>query len=119
MLEEFGPSLYVADGPTVSFYGFPYTTRMAVARLADGSAWVWSPIALDPQLDQEVGQRGSDDPARPHDHDVCTAGEARGAGHEVLHPGPKGIRRRSPLGLLLYRPDGTKTRWPRTPGNAS
>ncbi len=24
MLEEFGPSLYVADGPTVSFYGFPY-----------------------------------------------------------------------------------------------
>jgi hypothetical protein len=50
MLEEFGPSLYVADGPTVSFLGFPYPTRMAVARLADGSAWVWSPIALTPEL---------------------------------------------------------------------
>ncbi|MEQ8861507.1 MAG: DUF4336 domain-containing protein [Pseudomonadales bacterium] len=46
MFTEFGPSLYVAEGPTVSFYGFPYPTRMAVARLADGSAWVWSPVAL-------------------------------------------------------------------------
>ena len=46
MFKEFGPSLYVADGPSVSFYGFPYPTRMAVARLSDGSAWVWSPVAL-------------------------------------------------------------------------
>ena len=46
MFKEFGPSLYMADGPTVSFYGFPYPTRMAVARLSDGSAWVWSPVAL-------------------------------------------------------------------------
>ena len=46
MCKDFGPSLYVADGPTVSFYGFPYPTRMAVARLSDGSAWVWSPVAL-------------------------------------------------------------------------
>src|SRR6185312_5943921 len=40
-LEQFGPSLYVADGPTVSFAGFPYPTRMAAARLSDGSVWVW------------------------------------------------------------------------------
>jgi hypothetical protein len=50
MLEEFGPSLYSADGPTVPFFGFPYPTRMAVARLSDGSAWVWSPVALTEQL---------------------------------------------------------------------
>lgn len=50
MLEEFGPSLYLAEGPTVSFYGFPYPTRMAVAKLADGSVWVWSPVALTPEL---------------------------------------------------------------------
>jgi hypothetical protein len=31
MLEEFGPSLYSADGPTVPFFGLPYPTRMAVA----------------------------------------------------------------------------------------
>jgi hypothetical protein len=50
MLKNFGPSLYVADGPTVSFYGIPYPTRMAVARLSDGSAWVWSPVALTDDL---------------------------------------------------------------------
>lgn len=54
MLEPFGPSLYVEDGPTVSFFGFPYPTRMAVARLLDGSVWVWSPIALTPARIDEV-----------------------------------------------------------------
>lgn len=46
MLTEFGSSLYTTEGPTVSFFGFPYPTRMAVARLSDGSAWVWSPVEL-------------------------------------------------------------------------
>jgi len=54
MLEEFGPSLYAADGPTVPFYGFPYPTRMAVARLSDGSVWVWSPVAMTEELANEV-----------------------------------------------------------------
>ena len=50
MLAAFGPSLYVADGPTVSFLGFPYPTRMAVVKLTDGGAWVWSPVALTEEL---------------------------------------------------------------------
>ena len=54
MLEEFGPSIYSADGPAVSFFGFPYPTRMAVARLSDGSVWMWSPIALTTELAEEV-----------------------------------------------------------------
>jgi hypothetical protein len=54
MLQEFGPDLYVADGPTVSFFGFPYPTRMAVARLSDGSVWVWSPVALSDELAESV-----------------------------------------------------------------
>jgi hypothetical protein len=54
MLAEFGPSLYSADGPTVPFFGFPYPTRMAVARLSDGSVWVWSPVALTEELANEV-----------------------------------------------------------------
>jgi hypothetical protein len=58
VLEEFGPSLYVADGPEVSFFGFPYPTRMAVVRLADGSAWVWSPIALTDELERAVDAIG-------------------------------------------------------------
>jgi hypothetical protein len=58
MLEEFGPSLYIADGPTVSFYGFPYPTRMAVVRLADGGLWVWSPIDLNSELERAVESIG-------------------------------------------------------------
>jgi hypothetical protein len=58
MLEEFGPDLYVADGPTVSFYGFPYPTRMAVAKLSDKSAWVWSPVALSEELASAVDAIG-------------------------------------------------------------
>ncbi len=58
MLQEFGPSLFSAEGPTVSFFGFPYPTRMAVARLADGNVWVWSPVALTTELAKEVQSLG-------------------------------------------------------------
>ena len=58
MIEEFAPSLYVADGPVVSFYGFPYATRMALARLSDGSTWVWSPVALTEELIELVNDVG-------------------------------------------------------------
>ena len=59
MLNEFGPSLYTADGPTVPFFGFPYPTRMAVARLSDDSLWVWSPVALTEELANEVQAIGA------------------------------------------------------------
>lgn len=59
MLEAFGPSLYVAKGPTVSFYGFPYPTRMAVVRLSDGALWVWSPVALTDALVAAVEALGA------------------------------------------------------------
>jgi hypothetical protein len=54
MLVPFGQDLYYADGPTVSFHGFPYPTRMAVARLSTGRVWVWSPIALTRELGDAV-----------------------------------------------------------------
>ena len=58
MLEAFGPSIYVADGPTVPFLGIPYPTRMAVVRLSDGSTWVWSPVALNDALANAVDAIG-------------------------------------------------------------
>jgi len=58
MLKAFGPFLFVADGPAVSFFGFPYPTRMAVAQLTDGSAWVWSPVALTEELARAVENIG-------------------------------------------------------------
>lgn len=58
MLNQFGPYLYVAEGPTVSFYGFSYPTRMAVAKLSDDTAWVWSPVALSEELARAVDAVG-------------------------------------------------------------
>lgn len=45
-LSQFGPSIWIADGTTVSVAGFRYPTRMAVIRLADSGLFVWSPVAL-------------------------------------------------------------------------
>lgn len=58
MLAKYGTSLYLADGPIVSFLSFPYPTRMVLARLTDGSVWVWSPIALTPELERAVDAIG-------------------------------------------------------------
>ena len=58
MLKQFGPSIYMAEGPTVSFYGFPYTTRMALVQLSDGTAWAWSPVALTDELVEAVNAVG-------------------------------------------------------------
>ena len=58
MLKKFGSSIHVADGPAVSFFGFPYPTRMALIRLSDGSIWVWSPIALNDELADAIDKLG-------------------------------------------------------------
>jgi Domain of unknown function (DUF4336) len=58
LLRAFGPAIWIAEGPVVSFYGFPYPTRMALIRLADGGLFVWSPIALSPPVAAEVDALG-------------------------------------------------------------
>ncbi|MEM8956830.1 MAG: DUF4336 domain-containing protein [Pseudomonadota bacterium] len=58
MLSEFGPSIYIADGPTINFYGMHLSIRMVVVRLSDGRVWVWSPIPLSDALAQEVEALG-------------------------------------------------------------
>lgn len=45
-LESVAEGLWVAEGPVVNFYGFPYRTRMVVVRLPDQSLWVWSSICV-------------------------------------------------------------------------
>jgi hypothetical protein len=57
-IEQFGPALHIADGPDVSFFGFPYPTRMAVATLSNGGTWIWSPIALTDELADAVEALG-------------------------------------------------------------
>ena len=57
-LRQFGPEIWVADGSVVSFYGFPYSTRMAVIRLSDGDLFIWSPIALSDSLRVSIDALG-------------------------------------------------------------
>jgi hypothetical protein len=57
-LQPIADEMWIADGPTVSFYGFPYPTRMAVVRLESGNIWIWSPVGLDDQLRTEVEALG-------------------------------------------------------------
>ena len=56
ILQPFGPDLWIAQGPVVDFYGFPYPTRMVVVRLASGASWIWSPISYSRELAQSVEQ---------------------------------------------------------------
>ncbi len=57
-LQPIARDVWVADGPTVSFVGMPYPTRMVVVRLAEGGLWVWSPIALAAPLAEDLDALG-------------------------------------------------------------
>jgi hypothetical protein len=57
-LEKLDESLWLADGGTVNFYGFPYPTRGVIVRLSDERLWVWSPIKLADDLRAEVDRAG-------------------------------------------------------------
>ena len=60
MLTEFGPNIWIAEGPTVkAAAGFHYPTRMAVIRLTNGDLVLWSPTALSDDLQAEVGAMGA------------------------------------------------------------
>lgn len=59
MLKEFGPNIWIAEGPTVlAAAGFHYPTRMAVVRLVNGDVIIWSPTALSDHLRAEVEALG-------------------------------------------------------------
>ena len=97
VLNEFGPSLWVASGPVLPFLGFPYPTRMAVIRLTDGSLFVWSPVALSPTLAQAVDALG------PVHHLVSPnllhhlfLAEWKSAYPAAILHAPPGLRRRKP-----------------------
>ncbi len=58
VLERVGDELWTIEGSVVTFFGFRYPTRMAVARLASGALWVWSPVALDERIRDTVASLG-------------------------------------------------------------
>ena len=60
MLQEFGPNIWLADGPTVTAAaGFHYPTRMAIIRLTNSDLVLWSPTALTDDLRAEVETLGA------------------------------------------------------------
>lgn len=58
MIVQVHDDLWVVEGDLVSFFGFPYPTRSVIARLANGGLWVWSPVALSPDLRATVDRLG-------------------------------------------------------------
>lgn len=51
-------AIWILEGGNVSFYGFAYPTRCVIVRLPGGGLWVWSPIALTPDVRQQVDALG-------------------------------------------------------------
>ena len=57
-IEPIDRDIWIADGPVVRFFGFPYPTRMTLVRLPDDALWVCSPIALSDALAQQIERLG-------------------------------------------------------------
>lgn len=58
LLTPWGPSIWVVDGPEVSYYGSSYSTRMVVACLSEGGgAWIWSPVPFTKAIAYEIEGR--------------------------------------------------------------
>jgi hypothetical protein len=59
VLEPLAENLWLVEGPVVRAYGFPFPTRMAVARLPGGGLWVWSPVRLNDEVQRAVRSLGT------------------------------------------------------------
>jgi hypothetical protein len=62
-VQQFGEKIWIVGGPTVSSFGFRYPTRMAAIKLsdnsADGTLFIWSPIALTDELRKQIDEIGN------------------------------------------------------------
>lgn len=57
-LKEIDKNIWIYDGSTVSFYGFPFTTRMTVIKLSNGKLWIHSPEKIKKGLLEELKEIG-------------------------------------------------------------
>lgn len=58
LLKQVADNLWIYQGRCVSFYGFPFPTRMTVVRLPDERLWVHSPEKLTLELQQALSMLG-------------------------------------------------------------
>jgi hypothetical protein len=113
MLLQFAPEIWIADGPVVSFHGFPYPTRMAVIRLSDGRLFVWSPVALSASLRASIDGLG---PVRylvsPNALHHCFLGEWKSAYPAAcLYASPRLRRKRKDLTFDADLGDAPEPEW--------
>lgn len=45
-IQAFGEDLWIVDGPIAYDMGFPFSTRMIIAKLNDGSLWMCDPVQV-------------------------------------------------------------------------
>lgn len=58
MLKNIAPNIWIVEGDVVSFFGLPYSTRMTIIRLADGTLWLHSPTKISDALLQQIAALG-------------------------------------------------------------
>lgn len=58
-IKPIGDNIWIVDGPHISFYGIPFSTRMTIVRLASGDLFLHSPIAMTPDLKAQVEELGT------------------------------------------------------------
>lgn len=57
-LKPVAQDIWIVDGPSIKFYGLPFSTRATVVRLKNGDIWVHSPTKLDAGLIAELNNLG-------------------------------------------------------------
>ena len=57
-LKSVGKNIWVVDGPSIRFYGVPFSTRMTVVRLQNGDIWLHSPTKICDTLKAEITTLG-------------------------------------------------------------
>ncbi len=57
-LKPLADDIWIVDGPEISFYGLPFSTRMTVIRLSDGGMMLHSPTKLVPALRAGIEKLG-------------------------------------------------------------
>ena len=113
MLEAVGDNLWLAEGGLVDFHGFPYPTRMVVAKMDDGGLWVWSPIQLTDDLKAAVEALGRPEHlVSPNPIHHLFLGEWKTAWPDATLWGPKStIRKRKDLRFEAPLTDAPPAAW--------
>ena len=58
ILNEFAKDIFILEGPSVPFFGFPYPTRSVIIRLKSGDGcFVWSPTELSEEAAKEIEEK--------------------------------------------------------------